>query len=178
MADPADPAAATAAEPSSTPKDAPTEGDLAPDERKAVESADKPDEVRQLISAANRRARHAEGELKSARLRLQELQDVGKSETEQLAGRAERAESRAAELERSLLVERVAAKHSIPVEHVHRLAGSSEEELEADARALAKLFPKEEQAPADLGAGARGGATPPGSRGFSDQIRRQAQRRR
>jgi hypothetical protein len=181
MADPQGSAdAATAPEP--TPKDAPQDagnGDLTDDARKAVEGAEKPDEVREILSAASRRARQAEGELKAARQELSQLQDAGKSELEKATARAERAEAHAAELERTVLVSAVATKYDLHPELVPRLRGATEEELEADAKALAKQFPRTvDEPPPDLGAGARGAATAPGSRGFSDTIRRQAQRRR
>ena len=70
--------------------------------RGASRPRDKPDEVRddpQLT--ASRRARQAEAEAKAARQELQGLQDAGKSELEKATTRAERAEARAAELERS-----------------------------------------------------------------------------
>lgn len=181
MADPAPNGAATAPEGSTT--DPPEQGggsELTADQRSAVERAEKPDEVREIISAASRRARQAESELRAARQELQGLQDQGKSELEKAATRAQRAESRVAELERSLLVSSVATKYDLHPELVPRLRGETEEELEADAKALAKQFPRTtETPPPDLGAGARdGAATAPGSKGFSDTIRRRAQARR
>ena len=167
--------AATATEPN--PQDPPATGELTADQRKAVEAADNPDQVREIISAASRRARQAESEAKAARQELQGLQDAGRSELEKATSRAERAEQRAAELERSLLVSSVAARHKIPTEHVHRLVGDTEEQLDADAKALAKLLHHEEPPP-DMGSGPRPAATAQGSKGFSDQIRRRAQGRR
>jgi hypothetical protein len=180
MADPAESAAATATDPNPK-QDPPETGNLSSDQRKAVEAAEKPDEVRERLSAASRRARQAEAELRSVRGELQQLQDAGKSETEQLATRAERAEQRVAELERRVMVAAVAARHGIPAEDVDRLHGETEDELDADARAFAKryLSQQSDEPPPDLGGGARSGtATAPGSKGFSDQLRRQAQRRR
>lgn len=182
MADPTDAGAATAQE--STTQDPPADagngdGDLSPDARKVVEGADKPDEVRALISAANRRARQAEGELRQVRQELQQHQDAGKSEVEKATARAERAEARVAELERAQLVTSVASRHGIPAEQAHRLIGDTEDELEADAKALAKLLRPVEEPPPDLGSGVRAGAaTATGSAAFSEQIRRRAQRGR
>lgn len=181
MADPPEGTdAATTPDPKTDPPDGGTDdGDLTPDQRKAVERADKPDEVRALISSASRRARQAEADAKAARLELQKLQDAGKSELEKTAGRAERAEARLTELERDLLVTRVAAKHGIPAEDMDRLRGTTDEELEADAKAFAKRYLRTDEPPPDLGGGARSGAaTAAGSKGFSESIRRQAQRRR
>lgn len=180
MADPTEePAAATAPDPDPPQAGTEDEGGLSPDQRKAVERADKPDEVRALISQASRRARQAEADAKTARQELQQLHDAGKSELEKAAGRAERAETRLAELERDLLVTRVAAKHGVPAEDMDRLRGATEEELEADAKAFAKRYLRAEEPPPDLGGGARSGpATAAGSKGFSESIRRQAQRRR
>lgn len=178
MADPTPEAAATA--PEGTEQDAPDTGaELSADQRKAVDAAAKPDEVREIISAASRRARQAEAELRQARQELQGLQDQGKSELEKAAARADRAEAHAAALERSLLISSVASRYELDPELASRLRGETEEELEADAKALAKQFPRQSQEPPpDLGSGARDGATPAGSKGFSDQIRRRAQGRR
>lgn len=180
MADPASDATATVD--TGTPQDPPDAGNgdgLTTDQRKAVDTAEHPDQVRDIISAASRRARQAEAEAKAVRQELQGHLDQGKSELEKAASRAERAEARVVELERSLHVTGAAARHGIPAEHVHRLVGSTEEELDADAKALAKaLRSATETPPPDLGSGPRDAATAPGSKGFSDSIRRQAQRRR
>jgi hypothetical protein len=176
MADPAADGAATA--PEAPDADAGNGAELTPEQRQAVEAAEHPDQVQSIISAASRRARQAEAELRAARQELQGLQDAGKSELEKAAMRAERAEARSAELERSLLVSSVASKYDLHPELVPRLRGDSEEELEADAKALAKQFPRQQEAPPDLGSGARETATAAGTKGFSDRIRRQAQARR
>jgi hypothetical protein len=180
MADPEGDGGATPPEP--TPQDQPETGngdELTAEQRNAVAAAEHPDAVREIISAASRRARQAEAEAKAARSELQGLQDQGKSELEKANGRAERAEARAAKLERTLLISSVATRHRLDPELASRLRGETEEELEADAKALAKRFPgHQEQPPPDLGGGARDSATPAGSQGFSDRIRRQAQARR
>lgn len=61
--------------------------------------------------------------------------------------------------ERALLVENVALKHNLPEALQKRLVGSTREELEADAKALAALIPasvEEEETPPRLS----GGLTP------------------
>lgn len=59
--------------------------------------------------------------------------------------------------ERSLLIENVALKFNLPPELAARLAGSTREELEADAQALAKFVPTgDDVPPGDLD----GGLTP------------------
>jgi preprotein translocase subunit SecD len=180
MADPTPEAAATAPEGTPDPGADRNGGtELTAEQRKAVEAADNPDQVREILSTASRRARQAEAEAKAARQELQGLQDAGKSELEKANTRAERAEARAAELERSLLTSSVASRHGIPPEHVHRLIGTTEEELETDAKALAKaLRSSTEEPPPDLGGGVRQGAPAQGSMAFSDSIRRRAQGRR
>lgn len=180
MADPQESGAATASESSTQDKSsAATGGELTAEQAAAVKTADNPDQVRTILSEASRRARQAEADAKAARQELQGLQDAGKSELEKATTRAERAEARAAELERSVLISTVAAKHDLHPELVPRLKGDTEEELEADAKALAKQFPRQQETPPpDLGAGPRDAATAPGSKGFSDQIRRRAQSRR
>lgn len=180
MADPAPDAAATAD--TGTQQDPPDTGNgggLTAEQRKAVDAAENPDAVRAIISESSRRARQAEADAKAARSELQGLQDQGKSEVEKAATRAERAEARVAELERSLLVTSVASKYDLHPELVPRLRGDTEEELEADAKALAKQFPRQQETPPpDLGSGPRDAATAAGSKGFSETLRRQAQRRR
>jgi hypothetical protein len=162
MADPTPEAAATAPEGTPDPGADRNGGtELTAEQRKAVEAADNPDQVREILSTASRRARQAEAEAKAARQELQGLQDAGKSELEKANTRAERAEARAAELERSLLTSSVASRHGIPPEHVHRLIGTTEEELETDAKALAKAA-----ALLHRGATARPGwGSPPGRTG-------------
>jgi hypothetical protein len=179
MADPAPEAAATAPEGTTT-ETATGNGDgLTADQQAAVKAAENPDQVRTILSEASRRARQAEADAKAARQELQGLQDAGKSELEKASTRAERAEARVAELERSLLITAVASKYDLHPELVPRLRGDTEEELEADAKALAKQFPRhQEEPPPDLGGGARDGATPAGSKAFSETIRRRAQSRR
>jgi hypothetical protein len=179
MADPAPDGAATAPEDTSTEAPASNGDGFSTDQQAAVKAADNPDQVRAILSEASRRARQAEAEAKAARQELQGLQDQGKSEAEKLASRAQRAEARVAELERSLLISGVASKYDLHPELVPRLRGDTEEELEADAKALAKQFPRQQEAPPpDLGAGPRPPATGGGSKAFSDSIRRRAQGRR
>lgn len=178
MADPDGDGGATPPEPDPKQPDTGNGDELTAEQRNAVAAAEHPDQVREIISAASRRARQAEAEAKAARSELQGLQDQGKSELEKANGRAERAEARAIKLERTLLISAVAARHKLDPELASRLRGETEEELDADAKALAKRFPGHQEPPPDLGGGARDGATPAGSQGFSDRIRRQAQARR
>lgn len=174
---PAD-AAATAADASSNTDSSPdaSADALTPEQQAAVDAADKPDVVQALITSQARELRQAQGQLRTAQRALQELEDAGKSELERASTRAERAEQRVAELERNQLVSAVAARHSLPPELAERLRGETEQELEADAKALAKLMPGETPDPGALGAGARSAAATGGSRGFSEQIRQRARR--
>lgn len=133
--DPGKPPADPTPPPAAPPTDPPKEGgddDLAA-LRKALNSE------RQLRSAAEKKAKTFE--------------DAQKSELEKAQERAESAEKRAAELERSVLRAKVAAKHDLPAELADRLQGDDEAALEEDAKRLAVLV----SPPADMG-GRRGGS--------------------
>jgi hypothetical protein len=71
---------------------------------------------------------------------LQKLKDRDLSELERAQKTAKEAETRLAQLEAESLRQRVALKAGIPAEHIHRLHGSTEDELEKDAAELAKLL--------------------------------------
>lgn len=69
----------------------------------------------------------------------------------------QKAQKRAADLEEELSRERVeklrvkvAARYQLPDSLADRLKGETEEELDADAKALAELLPKQQQKKADL----------------------------
>lgn len=152
---------------------------LTPEQEAAIGAADKPDQVRVLVSEASRRARQAEVRVRELEQAERERADADKSELEKATTRADRAEARIAELEHTVLRSAVAMKFGIPAEEAHRLIGTTEDELAADAKAFAKRFiPGEGEASSpDLGAGARprsGAAT--ASQQFSDVIRQRARR--
>jgi len=70
--------------------------------------------------------------------------------------------------ERSLLIENVALKHSLPAELAELLKGETREELEAHATALAKFAPKQESD--DVPPGDLNGGLNPGSDGSDDGL--------
>lgn len=70
--------------------------------------------------------------------------------------------------ERSLLIENVALKHSLPAELAELLKGETREELEAHATALAKFAPKEETD--DVPPGDLNGGLNPGNDGSDDGL--------
>ena len=89
----------------------------------------------------------AEKQFKAAQARLKEIEDAGKSEQEKLTEELEVYRTKFAELERSELRNRVAAKHNLG-EFVGLLTATSEEELEGQAKLIAKLrVPAEESIP-------------------------------
>jgi hypothetical protein len=71
---------------------------------------------------------------------LQKLKDRDLSELERAQRQAADATKRLEQLEAESLRQRVALKAGIPAEHIHRLHGSTEDELEKDAAELAKLL--------------------------------------
>lgn len=72
--------------------------------------------------------------------RLQEIQDRDLTELEKAQKSVTEATARAEAAETAAMRQRAALAAGIPAEHVHRLQGSTEEELAADAKDLAKLL--------------------------------------
>lgn len=70
--------------------------------------------------------------------------------------------------ERSLLIENVALKHSLPAELAELLKGNTREELDAHATALAKFAPKSESD--DVPPGDLNGGLNPGNDGSDDGL--------
>jgi hypothetical protein len=126
----------------------------------------KPDEGKSddELRDAGVRALTAERErVKELTAKLAELEDAGKSEVERTRNqlqretqRAEAAEARVAELERTGARLRIAEEVGLPLELADRIQGDDDRGMRADAKRLLDLT-----APADgrLGAG-RGGVTP------------------
>lgn len=118
---PADPTGATPLEPAAEPPKEDADG-----LKRALNSE------RQLRAAAEKAKSAAEK-------RIQEFEDAQKSDLEKVTARAEAAEKKAADLERSVLRSRVAAKHDLPAELADRLQGDDEAALDEDAKRLAAL---------------------------------------
>lgn len=93
------------------------------------------DRAKRLVENLRAEKKKAQDELTEARKRLGEKEDAEKSELQRIQERAERAERELSETRQSLLVATVAKKHGVPES---LLSGSTEEEIEAKAVALAE----------------------------------------
>lgn len=89
--------------------------------------------MKRALSKANREAA-------SHRKRLSEFEDRDKTDQQRATERAAEAEKRAQLAETKLMRLEVAARKGLPAELAARLQGDTEEDLEADADALAKLI--------------------------------------
>lgn len=144
-------------------------------------TADLGDAARQAISAVRRELRAATEERDAALARVQSYEDATGTELEQLRTKLGRADKRVNDLEaensalhRRIAASGAAAKYGIP-DLAERLQGSTPEELDEDAKALAERMSAAARTSPDLGAGAR----PSGSAGSSemDQLIRAKARR-
>jgi hypothetical protein len=70
------------------------------------------------------------------------MEDEKKTETERLSERVQAAETAAAQARVEALRYRIGLAAGIPAEFIPRLQGATEEELQADAEALAKALPQ------------------------------------
>jgi hypothetical protein len=130
-------------------------------EKPASEDAPKPvtgdgDDGLTLALKAERATRKAaEKEARELAARLRDLEDRDKSESEKLASRVAESERRAVEAEAQLLRLEVAAARKMNAEDVPLLHGTTREELEASAEALAAFAKRNEKVPAGFDGGAR-----------------------
>lgn len=106
----------------------------------------KPGDVKSLPQWAQDLISNVRGEAANWRTQLREAQDaLGKAKTpEDVQKATEEIARKNKELERELLVERIANKHKLPDDLKSRLKGDDEKSLEEDAKSLAKFAPKEE----------------------------------
>lgn len=86
-----------------------------------------------------------EKQIAEANKRLEAFEDAQRTDEERRANELEKArevakaaEERAAQAERKALLATIATEEGIPATHIHRIVGSTEEELRADAKALAE----------------------------------------
>lgn len=86
-----------------------------------------------------------EKQIAEANKRLEAFEDAQRTEEERRANELEKArevakaaEERAAQAERKALLATIATEEGIPASHIHRIVGSTEEELRSDAKALAE----------------------------------------
>ncbi|HYP18612.1 MAG TPA: hypothetical protein VEY08_00955 [Chloroflexia bacterium] len=88
-----------------------------------------------------------------------------KTLAEQRAARIAQLEQEKAELEQSRLRDKVALKHKLPPEVADRLKGTTEAEMEADAKALAALLKPQKAPDNEAGKGNRpNGGNPPATK--------------
>jgi hypothetical protein len=92
--------------------------------------------------------------------RLKDFEDRDLTELQKAQKQATEASKQLEELQRESLRQRVALKAGIPAEHIHRLQGSTEQELAADAAELAKLLTPKGPRP-DPSQGSRAGQSSP-----------------
>lgn len=117
-------------------------------EQKPAEESVPADVLRQKLTDAN-----AEAANYRVKLRETEAKFANAKTPEEFEAAVTELKAQNAALERSILLNTVAAKHELPPALAKRLAGATPEELEADAKELAKLIVA---APESLG----GGLTP------------------
>lgn len=131
-----------------------------PDEA-ATEEAGKDDESKdkdtetELPDWAQKELKKARGDAANYRTKLREMEqrfENAKSQEEYEAALSELREENEKQA-RALLVENVALKYKLPDELAARLQGATREELEADAKALAKFAPSEDGEDPDLSGG-------------------------
>ncbi len=118
----------------------PNEDDKTPSPDKPEQApppaAKNPDDVDAMKTAL----RKANKEAETARLKLKEIEDRDKTDSEKLTERLTTAEKRAIEAEhRALRLEVAAGKGLTPIQ-AKRLVGATQEELEADADELLATF--------------------------------------
>lgn len=100
-------------------------------------SGKEPDGIPPAVKAALRKANK---EAETYRLKLKELEDRDKSETDKLKDAVTVAEKRAAVAEAKILRLEVAAEKGLTMAQAKRLVGETREELEADAVELLESF--------------------------------------
>lgn len=120
-------------------KDDDTEHDEKDDEKDPGKGSEKETEdgVPPAVKAALRKANK---EAETLRLKLKELEDRDKSDTDKLQDRVTVAEKRAEEAEARALRLEVAAEKGLTLTQAKRLVGSTKDELEADADELLESF--------------------------------------
>ena len=114
-----------------------------------TQGGETPAELKARLDAMAQALKEANKEAASRRKRLDELEAAEKSRADALLSETEKTQRKAAELEAKLkdyerreLVRSVADKVGLPPALAARLRGETPEELEADAKALLELIPK------------------------------------
>lgn len=119
------------------------------DQKPGTEQAtEKPNDVAAMEAAVKKANKEAE----KLRLKLKEIEDAGKSETDKLREQAEAAKRDADASRKEVLRLQVGVSKNLPKSLISRLQGDTEEELSADADALlAELRPGKPRGDADAG---------------------------
>lgn len=150
---------------------APQEGEApkgeAATEEKPAEETVPPEVLRKKLTEANAEAANYRTKLRETEAKLSEAKTVEEFEvaTAELRGQVEA-------LERQILLNNVAAKYELPAALAKRLSGTTEAELEADAKELQKLIAP--AAPESLS----GGLTPDDGEDFDPVKAARAARKR
>lgn len=110
---------------------------------------------------ARERSKYGDYEaLKTKAGKFDEIEEANKSELERANAKAEAAERRAAELERQGWQRDAAEAAKLPASMAARLTGSTLEEMQADAKALAESLKGVNPGPGDAGQGTRTNSGP------------------
>lgn len=111
-------------------------------------------------------------ELEAAQAKLKEYEDRDKTEAEKAEEARKALEARAEKAEAELLRQRVAHKHNLPPEIAERLRGSTEEELEEDAKSLSELVKAGPSVDTDAGKGRPKSDGPSDPAALAEQVSR------
>lgn len=127
-----------------------SEGEGKPEDKGEDKAQDDlPEWARKELSNVRAEAAKYRTQLREAEKKLSEAKSP-----DEVATAIQELKEQNAKLERSLLVTKVAAKHSLSDLLADRLRGNTEEELEADAKLLAAMIPPKKTAPPEsLGGG-------------------------
>ena len=106
--------------------------------RQFAAKAGSPDDVLRKLEHARTWEKRAKDNADAAE-RLAQIEEADKTELQKVTGRAETAETRAADAEAELARMRVAIDKGLPADLVDRLRGDTPEELAADADKLLEL---------------------------------------
>lgn len=117
------------------------------------EPAKVPDDT--YVKSLRKEAAETRKRLEAANARLQEIENEGKSESEKLQARAAESERRASEAEAKLLRVEVAASRNFQASAIPLLGGTTREEIEASADALAAFVKDNETTHPGFDGGAR-----------------------
>ncbi len=136
-----------------------------------LQGAQNPDAVKNALRSEREAAKEARKKAEDLAARVKKFEDKDKSESEKAAEEKATAERRAAEAETKLMRFEVAAAKGLDPKWASRLAGSTKEELEADAEKLAK-----EITPSSPGFDGGARQSVPADDDMNDLIRRRAGR--